>query len=526
MPAKMLRAVRSHWDFILVVALAAAIFKPWNALHLPLTDFGLFLAARGSSHSFISQYSSLASYYIGEGRLCLVVYLYLTAGAAAFGTWAAGWHWSFFALNVAALFAARSFLLRVGINRLAIFVALALWATMGPTAELWIRPAGEPIVLVLFFIALHSALNFTSAEDWKRRTVVITACAVGIVFTKEILVTHLPIVWIVSRLSFTDGEWRLASWSSRDSYLLRVVAGCVTVALIPVGYVALHASKASYAAQYSTAVPRLGTALDRLEIALVPSAPRLHWLAGLTNDPAWVIIRTLPNLLWIVMIVTAVSFAKPRRMLWPLAIGITWVILGVLAYLPWPSQGMFYMMPFALGTVFIAAHALSAPLAKGNKNRRAVLIVSSLMIVVASVEARSTVDQHRLRATLNSAVIDAIARRGGAKVLIAAVPTPQPGTGGWAHHIRGFGSVSKGMRVGSWRDMSCDDAEKAFQETPDAVVISMAGGCGPIDDRSLVLSETVPRVRWPFIWKAGLSEGRMYVAQRGPASRLSYTKPN
>ncbi len=526
MPGKLFRVVRSHWDFILVVALAAAIFKPWNALHLPLTDFGLFLSARGPSDSFASQYLSLTSYYIGEGRLCLVIYLYLTAGAAAFGTWAAGWHWSFFTLNVLALFAARSFLLRVGINRLAIVVALALWATMGPTAELWIRPAGEPIVLVLLFVALHSALNFNSANDWKRRTVIIAACAVGIVFTKEILVALLPIVWIVSRLSFNEGDWKLAGWTSRDRYLLGVVAGCLAVALVPVGYVALHASKASYAAQYSTDVPRLGTALDRLEIALVPSAPRLHWLARLSNDPAWVIIRTLPNLLWIAMIVVAVAFAKRRRMLWPLVIGITWVSLGVLAYLPWPSEGMFYMMPFALGTMFVAAHALSAPLAKGSKNRRAVLLVSSLLIVVSSVEARSTVDQHRLRATLNANVIDAIANRGGAEVLIAAVPTPQPGTGGWAHHIRGFGSVSKGMRVGTWRDLSCDDAKKAFRETPDVVVISMAGGCGPVDDGALVISETVSRVRWPFIWKAGLSEGRMYVAQRAPVARLSFIKPN
>jgi hypothetical protein len=526
MAAKALRAARDHWDFLLVVILAAVIFKPWAAQHLPLTDFGMFLAARGNSGSFFSQYAGLSSYYIGEGRFCLIIYLYLTAGAAAFGTWAAGWHWSFFVFNVAALLAARSFLLRVGVNRLAILVALALWSTMGPTAELWIRPAGEPIVLVLFFVSLHAALNFHEAEDWKKRTLIIAVCGVAIVFTKEILICLLPVVWLVSRLSYAEGEWRLAPWSGRDFYLFRVVASSVAVALVPVAYVALHASKASYAAQYSTAVPRLSLALIRLETVLVPSAPRLHWLARLGNDPAWVMIRTLPNVVWIVMIGLAVAFEKRGRILWPLAIGLTWVLLGVTAYMPWPSEGMFYMMPFALGTMFIAAHAFSRPLAKGSKHRRAVLGVASFLILVASVEARSTVDQHRLRATLNADVIDSIAARGGARVLIAALPTPQPGTGGWAHHITGFSSVSKGMRVGSWRDMSCADAKKALVETPGAVVISMAGGCGPIGDRPTVLVETVPRLRWPYLWQKGTSEGRMYVAHAAPGPRLSYTKTN
>ncbi|MEO8577687.1 MAG: hypothetical protein ABI556_13340 [Gemmatimonadales bacterium] len=505
-------SVARHWDVVLLIALAAVVFRPWDAPHLPLTDFGLFLSARGTSHSLFSQYAGIASYYFGEGRFCLITYLYMVLGSAAFGTWAPGWHWTFFALNVTVLLLARSLFSRMGLNQVASFIALALWATMGPTAELWIRIAGEPVALIFFLVALHLALNYADAEDWRRRAMIIAALSLGIILTKELLVVLLPAGWLMSRVRLRDGEWSWAQWTRRDTFLISIVSAVVTTAMIPVIYVATHASAASYAAQYASRPPIWGSFLERLEVALIPSGPRLHWLVGLRSDPAWAVIRTLPNLAWIAMVLFAVLGETRRRILWPVVIGLSWVLAGVLAYLPWPSQGMFYMMPFALGTMFLAAHALNKPLS-GKKHRRAVLGTAALLIIVSSIEARSTLYQHRLRATLNGEVIDAIAKQGGAETLIGAVPDPLPGTGGWSNHIRGFGSVATGMRVNHWRDMSCADAKTALEVTPGAVVVSSAGGCGQIGDSSIVISGSVPRSRWPMIWKTGKSEGRMFIAR-------------
>ena len=513
--------VRRNWDIALLLALAAAVYRPWDTPHLPLTDFGLFFAARGDAQSFFSQYAGVAGYYMGEGRFCLIIYLYMVIGGALFDTWAPGWHWMYFALNTVVLLLARNLLSRLGISRIAVFVALALWATMGPTAELWIRPAGEPIALIFFLTALHHALNFGEADDWRRRAIVIAACAVGIALTKELLLVLLPAGWLMSRLVVHDRQWRWAPWAARDTYLLRLVSVCVAVVMVPIIYVATHASAASYAAQYSASSTKWASFLERLEIVSIPSGPRLHWLSNFSNDPVWSVIRTLPNLLWVGMVAIAVFAERRRSIGWPLLIAVIWVAAGVLAYLPWPSQGMFYMMPFALGTMFIAAHALSRPLTKGSKNLRAALGVAALLIVVASIEARSTLYQHRLRAKLNGDVMAAIQKQGGAQVLIGAVPAPLPGTGGWANHLRGFGRVSKGMRVGSWSDMKCADAKAALKSTPGAVVVSSAGGCGELVEGSLVISGSVPRSRWPIIWKEGRSEGRMYVARATDVGRLS-----
>lgn len=505
---------RKNWGLLLLIAICAVVYRPWNAPHLPLTDFGIFLEARGTSHNFFSQYAGVASYYMAEGRSCLITFLYMVLGSAAFGTWAPGWHWTYFALNSTVLVLAWNFLGRVGINRVTRFLVLGLWAMMGPTAELWYRPAGEAIALIFFFVALGYALNYSQADDWRRRAVMIAICAAGIILSKEMLVVLLPAGWLFSRLRLHDGSWSWAPWSERDNRLLLAVTGVVVALMIPIAWIATHAHVSSYAGQYGLSSIRLSSLLDRMELTLIPAAPRLHWLGGLRSDPAWTLVRVLPNLAWIAMIALAVFTAKRSGTLWPVLFGVLWAMTGVLAYLPWPGQGAFYMMPFAMGMMVLAAHALNAPLTAKNKNRRPVFLVSAALIVIASFEARSTVNQHRLRASLNAQVIAAIAKHGNPKALYAAVPKPLDGTGGWANHLRGFGSVEKGIEVGEWRDLTCAEARKVLETNPQAVVVSMAGGCNEVVPHSVTVSDSTSRIVWPYLWNPVESQGRMYVAYR------------
>lgn len=515
-----MKYARTNWGLLVLFVMCAVVYRPWNAPHLPLTDFGIFLEARGTSHNLLSQYAGVASYYISEGRLCLITFLYMVLGSAAFGTWAPGWHWVYFALNSIVLVLAWRFFAATGINRLTAFLVLALWSMMGPTAELWVRPAGEPIALIFFFIALGSALNYATAEDWRRRAIVIAACAAGIILSKEMLVVLLPAGWVFSRLELRDGAWSWAPWTHRDNYLLGIV-GAVTVALmVPVAYVAKHAHSASYAGQYALSAVSWKSVLDRLEIAMVPAGPRLHWLGGITSDPAWTLVRVLPNLMWIAMIVVSAAALKKGRKGWPLAFGLLWVTSGVLAYAPWPGQGLFYMMPFAAGTMFVAAHALNQPLLRGSKNRRPVFLIGAALILVASLEARTTINQHRLRANLNAGVIDAIARRGSPGVLLAAVPEPVQGTGGWANHLRGFAGAAKSIHVMEWRDLTCAEGRKAVESVPGVVVVSAAGGCNAIEQRSTIVTDSTWRIVWPYVWRPVKSKGQMYVAYGMPGLRM------
>jgi hypothetical protein len=518
---------RKNWGLLFIVLVCAIVYRPWDAPHLPLTDFGIFLEARGTSHNLFSQYAGVASYYMAEGRACFITFLYMVLGGAAFGTWAPGWHWTYFALNSTVIILAWNFLARIGINRLTAFVVLSLWAVMGPTAELWYRPAGEAVALIFFIIALGQALNYAESDDWRRRGIVIAFCAAGIILSKEMLVVLLPAGWLVSRLIVRDGNWSWAKWTRRDTYLLAMVSGVVLALSIPIAYIASHAHSASYAGQYGFASIRWSLLFDRMELTLIPAAPRLHWLVALRSDTAWTLVRVLPNIAWIAMIVVTAIAARKGRRLWPVVIGTTWAMIGVLAYLPWPGDGAFYMMPFAAGTMFLAAHTLNDPLAS-RKHRRPVFLISSALIVIAAVEARSTINQHRLRASLNAHVISEIARHGNTSVLLAAVPKPLQGTGGWANHLRGFGNVEKGIVVREWRDLNCADAIKALDSIPDAVVVSAASGCEQLPVNSVVVKDSTTRMVWPYIWRAVKSPGRMYVAYRTapPANDISMVSGN
>ena len=517
---------RKNWGLLLLIAICAIVYRPWDAPHLPLTDFGIFLEARGTSHNLLSQYGGVASYYMAEGRACLITFLYMVLGSAAFGTWAPGWHWTYFVLNSAVILLAWNFLVRLGISRVTAFVVLGLWAMMGPTAELWYRPAGEAIALIFFMTALGQALNYSDAENWRRRAMIIGVCAAGIILSKEMLVVLLPAGWLFSRLTVRDENWSWAPWTRRDTYLLVLVTGVVIALSIPIAYIASHAHSASYAGQYGLSSMRWTSLFDRMELTLIPAAPRLHWLVALRSDPAWTLVRVLPNLAWIAMIVVTAIFAKKGRRLWPVVVGATWAMTGVLAYLPWPGDGAFYMMPFAAGTMFLAAHALNDPLSS-RKHRRPVFLISSALILIAAVEARSTINQHRLRASLNAHVIAEIAKHGNTSVLLAAVPKPLEGTGGWANHLRGFGSVEKGIAVREWRDLRCADAVKALDSIPGAVVVSAASGCDQLPVHSIVVKDSTVRMVWPYIWKPVKSQGRMYVAYRtAPPHDLSMAGGN
>jgi hypothetical protein len=235
---------------------------------------------------------------------------------------------------------------------------------------------------------------------------------------------------------------------------VKVVAGCVVAALIPVGYVFAHAPKGSYASQYGHAQPWKVT-VERIEAVLIPAAPRLRRLVNILVDPGFSLLLTLPSLLWIRLFVGGVATGPRKRIMWPVAIAGVWVALGVAAYFPWPTRAGYYMLPFALGTMFAAAHSFTLLLERSKSARWACIIVSAILLVSVSFEARTVLNQHQQRARLNAELIDKLGKLGGARVLYAATPTPTPSRGGWASHLKGFGSVANGMKVGEARDVSC-----------------------------------------------------------------------
>lgn len=508
-----LELIGPNWDFLLLVVIAAVVFQPWSSKLLPVTDFGTFLVERGPSDSMVRQFLNLVHYYAVDGRMCLVQYLEITLAARIFGTWAPGWYLMYFLLNCWMLWLGRTFLIRTGVAKSVVIVPLALFATMGPTAEAWIRPTGEPFALMFMLVALRFALNFGSAPDWRRRTYIISACAVGIVYSKEILVVLLPVVWLVTRLKVVDGKWSWDRWSERDRFVLIFVATVTGLALVPAGYVALTAPSGNYASQYGHSPHPLSTTIHRLETVVIPTNPRLHRLINILVDTGWSLLLALPSLLWLRLIGGGIAAGPKKQIVWPLIIACTWIIVGLLAYLPWPNSDNFYMLPFAFGAMFGSAHALQCLVARRQTRLRAVLFVGSFLVAVSATEARTVIYHRQMRAKLYGATIDTIVARGHVVSLVGATPQPSPDRLGWAKSISGFGFATKGMQADHFSDMSCDAAKRALVTTPGLVVISTGWGCGKLSPNSIVISAAVPRYEWPWIWEEKHVQSQMFVAE-------------
>ncbi len=519
-PARLVRLLtwaQGNWEAFLLLAVAAAVYQPWNSTLLPLTDFGTFLAERNPSDSLFGQFLSLVHYYAADGRICLIQYLDVVLAIRAFGTWAPGWFWMFFALNCTILLLGRSVLLLTGASRTATFVALVLWSTMTATAEGWIRPTGEPFALIFFLIALRLAVNYSDAPDWRRRAFGVALCAIGIVYSKELLVVLLPVGWLFSRVRSSVGQWSWAPWSSRDAFLLKLVGVVALLAMAPIVYVFAMSHQDNYTSLYGQSTHRWGVTLQRLEMVLIPAPPRLHRLISLFTDPGWTLLLTLPSLIWIRLIVGGVVAGPRRRIAWPLAISMTWVALGLVAYVPWPLTLKFYMFPFAFGAMFGGAHVISCLFAGGKGRVRSGLAALTILVAADCVEARTAIYHRELTSRLNSDVIDAIVRHGSVTTLVGATPEPRSGRESWALRFAGFGSATKKLRVGQSQDMSCAQAREALAAGRDIVVISTDWGCGRLASNSEVLEETVPLRQWPRLWQRNSVAAEMFLAmpQRG-----------
>jgi hypothetical protein len=507
-----------HWEAALVAVIAAAVYRPWAAPALPLTDFGVFMPRMDPGDSLWAQYLSVAGYHVSEGRLALVQYVYMVFAKNAFGFDPAGWHWMYFVVNCLVIILARRLMLATGASRPAAFGAITLWALMPPVAEGWIRPTGEPFALVFFLAACLLLVNYAEKRDWRRRALLAALCCVGVMLSKEILVLLLPVAWIVSRLRFDRDGATWTPWQRRDTLLLAVAGSAVAVTVAAVVAVVLSAPE-GYAAKYGVTYQTSSALLKRLEMILVPTTPRLGSLARLRSDPAWILLIVLPSLLWVRLVASGL-YAGRSRALWPLVIGFVWVAPGFLAYIPWTSSGEFYFTPFALGAMFAAAHLVDRALSHSPGEKRLAFATIAFLTCVAAVEAKGTVNKFEIRAMLNDAVVKDLRRSGGTRMLVGAVPKPVPDERWWwARNLEGFFVAATKVPVSASRDLACDEATAMLRDVPDVVVVSREGACGRISPASVAYTARLPRLEWPYLWATRTLYDRVYVTR--PEARMS-----
>jgi hypothetical protein len=308
----------------------------------------------------------------------------------------------------------------------------------------------------------------------------------------------------------------MAAWTEHDSFLAILLVLTVMLALIPVAYVALHAPAGNYASRYGSGKFDFGLTLYRLEITLFPGRGRLSTLTRVWQDPAWRLLLVLPNLVWLGLMVDGLTTRLARRNLWPLAVGVLWISAGVIAYIPWPGHGTFYMIPFGFGMVLIAAYSLTWIAERGEKEYRGAVTLAAALALITAIEATNLVHMHDLRARVDSAIIEALSKYPGVTNVVAAVPEPaKPGSWGWARELTEFGQVVHGTHPMRSADVSCADARRILADSTGTVVVSALEGCGMIGS-GREIDVGVPLRLWPYVWNEQHIGRVSFIATRLP----------
>ena len=498
--ARIAATLKSNWEVLLILSLAAAVFRPWSMPILPTLDFSEFLPQAAAHNSAIAQYLAIAAERGTQGRMCLLEYVHIVVAWQAFGMWAPGWHWTYFALLSAVVVVGWKVMLRVGVSRPAATIALTVWAMMEPTAGAWLRPTGEPIALLLALLAFRVGLGYADASDWRRRTVIVVLCAVGAMLAKDVLAALIPLCWIGTRFRVHDGNWEWTPWQRRDTILILTLTAAVLAVMVPIAYVALNAPKGNYAGRFGEKLFDLSNAAERLQVTFLPLRERVPPLSRILNDPLWRLWILAPGLTWMCVVAAGLVIGVRRGRIWPIALAGVWSIVGVVVYAPWPGRAAFYMLPFAFGATFGAAHALTWLLQSRSAGSRIGLAGLGFVASVVTFEARGIVHEHELRIEVDRRVMNRIAELEGTDRLIAAVPKPAaPEMWGLGRRLAQFGHLYTGTPKVPGFDVSCAESRRFLESNPRAIAVSEDRGCGVLTSRSEPIIMSVPRYLWPLL---------------------------
>jgi hypothetical protein len=323
----------------------------------------------------------------------------------------------------------------------------------------------------------------------------------------------------MTRVEHHSGEWKWASWDRRDLIVTLASAAAAALALVPVAMIAITAPAGNYASRYGSVAFTFDNMKSRLEGVVLPSRGGLPKLSLLLNDPGWRSWLAFPSLLWLAVLVLGIVALvagrsnRKRGARWPMLFAAVWIILGVIAYVPWPSQAMFYMLPFAFGLTVLLGCLLSLV---ARPAALAMTVGTSVVVAISAIEARDIVHEHRLRVKTDMEIISAIARDGKSLPLYAAVPFPAgEGTYGWGLKLAEFGRAAGLIDPSRAGDIGCVEARQRAAMRQPIIIVSAREGCGPIKNATIVVSETEPRRRWPWIMRSRINNRVAFVTRAG-----------
>lgn len=469
------------------LALALVLYAPWHARPFDLWDFPEFLPLLLRHRNVLDQFTAVVEYYWGEGRFNVLPYAFLALKWSAFGWHSALWQVTRFVqmmmITVGVYWIIRSF----APNRTAAALAAGLFICAATATTAWIRlTMAEPLALMFLLGAIALACRFQGTAHPTAVAVGIALLLTGVLLSKELIAAAFPFVVLVAWSRAPDGSINSPRPSPRNRALF---AACV-IALLPAGAViaavALGAASQSYTSVYGSSPLTVEAFLVRFFAFIIPAWPGRQ-PAALTA-PANVCFLSLVAFGWYVALRQPDHRGSTLRLL-----GLLMLLpaLGALMYLPWPTFGDFYGLPFLLTPAILLAVALDAIARRLPPARHLAYGVATFVILATAVQARHIARAITARDEVNLALLDQISQYSSADTVYVGSPVaPRPGwrLGARIARSRTVYTPAGPLRQPPIKDVDCPELrEREEAHSVNLVLVSYAQVCGSIGHPTVTL---------------------------------------
>jgi hypothetical protein len=473
---------------MLGLALALALYAPWCARPFDMWDFPEFLPLLLRHRNVLAQFTSIVEYYSHEGRFSVLPYAFLALKWNAFGWHSALWQGTRFVQMVLIVIGAYWIIRNFVRNRAAAALAAGLFICAATAATAWIRlTMGEPLVLMFLLGAIALACRFQGSAHPMSVAVGIALLMVGILLSKEMIaVATVPFIVLLAWSRASDGTIERIRLSWRNGALLGICVVVLLPASVAIATVALRASSQAYISSYGSSPLTLETFLVRFTAFIIPAWPGRQPVA--LTAPINVCFLSLLAIGWSVALGRREQRGSTLRLL-----GLLLLLpaLGALVYLPLPTFGDFYGLPFLITPAILLAVALDAIAGRFPAARRLAYVAAVLVILGTAAQAKHNAGAVRARDEVNFALLDRISQYSFIDTVYVASPLgPRPG---WRLGSRIAHSRTVYTHVGTARqppikDVSCGELrERERSDSGNVLFVSYSQVCGSIDHPSVTL---------------------------------------
>ncbi|MEJ7810312.1 MAG: hypothetical protein WKG32_07845 [Gemmatimonadaceae bacterium] len=507
-PSRLSSRARDAALVSVLIALAAALYRPWHATPFELYDFSEFLGYLLDNDTVGARMRAVLHYYAQQGRIPVLQYIQLVLTWELFGAQPLGWKVVKFVTLAVVVAVTYALMRRLGASRAGATAGAALLVCAPVDVANWLRVhITEPSGFLLILAATWVATSYQTAARWRERAVAIAALITLAMWFKETFVAFVPFIVLVGCCWQRGGQLLPLRLDRRAWFLVLAIAAPVALSLSAFLYASSHGSPEAYAANYAaggrSAEGWTREVFDRLRALTLPV--RGSWLLTDNADRWRSEARALlvpANVIFLLLVAAGVTVAwkrgDGRATAARAGIALSIPIAGLVVYLPWPWFHSTYALVFLLGSAILLAFSLTWLESVGKRGvGLAAYALAALTVAHASIVTQKDATRFMVLSVVEAdAAIAMRAYAGSDSILVAAWPEEARVWWGLPARLGRYAVAGQplSLRVVG---VTCDRIGTAARRAPAAPIVLYVDRCAH------VMKDLPPPTRWlrsPFAY--------------------------